>query len=158
MIEIRRDLVGVPSGDSKWQRLIAALSTMPIGVRKMPRVANCKTDIEYSGPYAQEIKSFAAGESWTKEKTISFQSIVQFLKKSCYRYFNSSVNTIGLQRKGQSAIYHVPLRQAGALAAYAGKYAHIICVARTDDYSGRVFAVSEVSEIGQLVRGGRLKK
>jgi N-formylglutamate amidohydrolase len=32
MIEIRRDVVGAPSGDPKWQRLIAALSTMPIGV------------------------------------------------------------------------------------------------------------------------------
>jgi N-formylglutamate amidohydrolase len=32
MIEIRRDVIGVPSGDIKWRRLIAALSTMPIGV------------------------------------------------------------------------------------------------------------------------------
>jgi predicted N-formylglutamate amidohydrolase len=32
MIEIRRDVVGAPSGDPKWQRIIAALSTMPIGV------------------------------------------------------------------------------------------------------------------------------
>lgn len=32
MIEIRRDVVGVPSGDPKWQRLIATLSTMPLGV------------------------------------------------------------------------------------------------------------------------------
>ena len=32
MIEIRRDVVGIPNADPKWQRLIAALSTMPIGV------------------------------------------------------------------------------------------------------------------------------
>ena len=32
MIEIRRDVVGIPGQDPKWQRLIAALSTMPIGV------------------------------------------------------------------------------------------------------------------------------
>lgn len=32
MIEIRRDVVGVPGADPKWQRLIATLSTMPIGV------------------------------------------------------------------------------------------------------------------------------
>lgn len=32
MIEIQRDIVGRPGSDSKWQRLIAALSTMPIGV------------------------------------------------------------------------------------------------------------------------------
>jgi N-formylglutamate deformylase len=31
MIEIRRDIVGTPGADPKWQRLIAALSTMPIG-------------------------------------------------------------------------------------------------------------------------------
>jgi predicted N-formylglutamate amidohydrolase len=30
MIEIRRDIVGLPDGDPKWRRLIAALSTMPI--------------------------------------------------------------------------------------------------------------------------------
>jgi hypothetical protein len=30
MIEIRRDIVGLPGVDPKWQRLIAALSTMPI--------------------------------------------------------------------------------------------------------------------------------
>jgi len=30
MIEIRRDIVGLPDVDPKWQRLIAALSTMPI--------------------------------------------------------------------------------------------------------------------------------
>jgi predicted N-formylglutamate amidohydrolase len=29
MIEIRRDIVGLPGVDPKWQRLIAALSTMP---------------------------------------------------------------------------------------------------------------------------------
>ena len=32
MIEIRRDIVGLPGADPKWQRLIAALSTMPIEV------------------------------------------------------------------------------------------------------------------------------
>jgi len=31
MIEIRRDIVGTPAGDPKWERLIAALSTMPVG-------------------------------------------------------------------------------------------------------------------------------
>jgi predicted N-formylglutamate amidohydrolase len=32
MIEIRRDVVGQPSAtDSKWQRLISALSTAPLG-------------------------------------------------------------------------------------------------------------------------------
>ena len=30
MIEIRRDIVGQPGADPKWQRLIAALSTMPV--------------------------------------------------------------------------------------------------------------------------------
>jgi len=32
MIEIRRDVVGRPGADLKWQRLISALSTAPVGV------------------------------------------------------------------------------------------------------------------------------
>jgi N-formylglutamate amidohydrolase len=32
MIEVRRDLVGKPGADQRWQRLISALSTMPIEV------------------------------------------------------------------------------------------------------------------------------
>jgi N-formylglutamate deformylase len=35
MIEIRRDIVGLPGVDPKWQRLIAALSTMPFGDRNV---------------------------------------------------------------------------------------------------------------------------
>lgn len=31
MIEIRRDIVGHPNADPKWQRLISALSTAPVG-------------------------------------------------------------------------------------------------------------------------------
>ena len=118
----------------------------------MPRIANCKTDIEYGGPSAQEFKFFAASYSWTKAKSDAFDALVQSLRKDGYRNFTSSVKTIGLQRKGESAIYRVPAGQSGSLAPYAGKYVHIVCIDRTDDYSGRIFAVSEVSETGQVIQ------
>jgi hypothetical protein len=114
----------------------------------VPRIANCKTDIEYGGPFAQEFKFVAAPYNWTKEKSVAFKALVQSLRKDGYRNFTSSVKTIGLQRKGESAIYRVPVGQRGSLAGYAGKYVHIVCIDRTDDYSGRIFAVSEVSEAG----------
>jgi hypothetical protein len=118
----------------------------------MPRIANCKTDIEYGGPSAHEFKVVAVPDNWTKEKSVAFEAVVQSLRKDGYRNFTSSVKTIGLQRKGESAIYRVPVGQRGSLAAYAGKYVHIVCVDRTDDYSGRIFAVSEVSETGQPIK------
>jgi hypothetical protein len=118
----------------------------------MPRIADSKTDIEYSGPYAQELKSFAAPGSWTKEKSDTFSALVQGLTKTGYRNFSSSVEIIGLQRNGQSAIYHVPIGQRGVLSAYAGKYVHIVCVAYTDKYTGRLFSLAQVSEGGQLAQ------
>jgi hypothetical protein len=126
-------------------------STVDSELKKMTRLVNCKTEIEYAGPAAQELKSFEAPGRWTKEKSAAFVALMQRLKNDGYTTFNSSVHTIGLQRNGQSAIYHVPSGQRGGLAAYAGKHVHIVCVARTDAYSGRMFAVSEVSETGQVM-------
>lgn len=120
----------------------------------MPKIVNCKAEVEYVGPHAAELRSFAAPGSWTKEKSAAFAALVDALSAAGYRSFSSSVNTIGLQRKGQSAIYLVPAGQRGALAAYAGKYVHIVCVDRTDNYSGRLFSFAEVSSNGQVMRAG----
>ena len=121
----------------------------------MSKIANCKAEVEYTGPHAAELRAFAAPGSWTREKSESFASLVGALSAAGYRSFSSSVNTIGLQRKGQSAIYLVPAGQRGALAAYAGKFVHIVCVDRTDNYSGRLFAFSEVSSTGKVTRAAR---
>lgn len=78
-------------------------------------------------------------ELWTNHKTKKeLLSVITRLKE--------------LQRKGQSAVYRVPLGQRGALAAHAERYVHIVCIDRTDNYSGRLFAFSEVSQAGQVVR------
>ncbi len=116
----------------------------------MAKIGESKTDIAYSGPFAEELKFFSAPGSWTKEKTDAFSTMMLGLAAAGYRNFSSSVNTVGLQRKGQSAIYLVPAGQRGALAAYSGKYVHIVCIDRTDDYSGRLFSFTEVSETGQV--------
>lgn len=118
----------------------------------MAKIADCKVNIAYAGPFVTELKAFSAPRSWTGDKTAAFTAIVEGLTGNGYRSFSSSVETIGLQRKGQSAVFRVPVRQRGALAAYAEKYVHIICIDRTDNYSGRLFAFSEVSETGQVVR------
>jgi hypothetical protein len=120
----------------------------------MSKIANCKAEVEYAGPHGVELSAFAAPGSWTKEKSAAFAALVEALSAAGYRSFSSSVNTIGLQRKGQSAIYLVPDGQRGAVAAYAGKYVHIVCVDRTDNYSGRRFSVAEVSSNGQVMRAG----
>jgi hypothetical protein len=117
----------------------------------MSKIADCKADVEYRGPHAKDLRAFAAPGSWTKEKSEAFAELVEGLTKSGYRSFSSSVSTIGLQRKGQSAIYRVPAGQRGALSAYADKYVHVVCVDRTDNYSGRLFSFSEVSATGQVV-------
>lgn len=118
----------------------------------MSMIANCKSDVEYAGPHAAEIRAFSAPRSWTMEKSTGFAALVDALSAAGYRSFPSSVNTIGLQRKGQSATYLVPAGQRGALAAYAGKYVHIVCVDPTDNYSGRLFSFAEASTTGQIVR------
>lgn len=110
----------------------------------MPKIAECKTDIVYTGQYAQELQQFSKKGSWTKEKSESFVALVDGLTKAGYRQFSSSTRTIGLQRKGESAIYKVPDGQRGALSKLSGKYTHIICIDRTDSYSGRLFAFNEV--------------
>lgn len=117
----------------------------------MSRIANCKAELEYAGPNAAELSAFTALGSWTKEKSAAFAALVEALSAAGYLSFSSSVNTIGLQRKGQSAIYLVPAGQRGALAACAGKYVHIVCVDRTDNYSGRLFSFAEVSSTGQVI-------
>jgi hypothetical protein len=118
----------------------------------MAKIADCKVDVAYSGPFASELQAFAAPGSWTGDKTAAFSAIVEGLTNAGYRSFTSSVATIGLQRKGQSAVYRVPMGQRGALAAHAERYVHIVCIDRTDNYSGRLFAFSEVSQTGQVVR------
>ena len=122
----------------------------------MAKLADCKVDVAYAGPFASELQAFAAPGSWTSDKTASFTAIVEGLTNVGYRSFSSSVATVGLQRKGQSAVYRVPMGQRGALAAQAERYVHIVCIDRTDDYSGRLFTYSEVSETGQVV--GSAKK
>ena len=118
----------------------------------MSKIANCKAELEYVGPNAAELRAFAAPGSWTKEKSAAFAALAEALSAAGYQSFSSSVNTIGLQRKGQSAIYLVPDGQRGALASYAGKYVHIVCVDRTDNYSGRLFSFAEVSSTGHVIR------
>ena len=88
----------------------------------MVKISECKTDIEFKGDAS------AKG----------------------YKTFNSSGQSIGLFRIGQSAIFAVPAKQRGALARYAGRFVHIVCVGRTDNFSGRTFAVAEVTEQGDL--------
>jgi hypothetical protein len=117
----------------------------------MAKIAESKTEIVYTGPFAEELTSFAAPGSWTNEKSDAFLTLMEGLNAAGYRNFSSSVNTIGLQRKGQSATYLVPVGQRGALAAFSGKHVHIVCVDRTDDYSGRIFAFSEVSNMGRPI-------
>lgn len=121
----------------------------------MAKIAECKTDVVFVGPYASELRTFAAPGSWTKEKSEAFTAVVAGLAGAGYRSFSSSVTTIGLQRKGQSAVFRVPAGQRGALAVYAKKYVHIVCVDRTDNYSGRLFAFSEVSSNGEIVRAAQ---
>ena len=121
----------------------------------MSKIANCKAEVEYAGPHAAELRAFAAPGSWTNEKSGAFAALVEALNAAGYQSFSSSVNTIGLQRKGQSAIYLVPAGQRGALAAYASKFVHIVCVERTDNYSGRLFAFSEVSSTGEVTHAAR---
>lgn len=117
----------------------------------MVKIADCKVDVTYAGPFADELSVFSAPGSWTKNKTATFTAFVEGLTGLGYRSFTSSVSTIGLQRKGQSAIYSVPVGQRGALAAFAEKHVHIICIDRTDDYSGRMYIFAEVAQNGNLV-------
>ena len=117
----------------------------------MAKIADTKVDVVYTGPFATELRSFAEPGTWTNEKTREFKEIVEGLTQAGYRSFSSSVATIGLQRKGQSAVFRVPEKQRGALAAYANKYVHIVCIDRTDNYTGRLFAFSEISQKGRIV-------
>jgi hypothetical protein len=121
----------------------------------MAKLADYKVDVAYAGPFVSELQAFAAPGSWTRDKTVAFTAIVEGLMSAGYRSFSSSVATIGLQRKGQSAVYRVPIGQRGALAAHAERYVHIVCIERTDNYSGRLFAFSEVSQTGQVVRSAK---
>jgi len=121
----------------------------------MAKLADCKVDVAYAGPFAEELQAFAAPGSWTSDKTASFTATVEGLTNAGYHSFSSSVATVGLQRKGQSAVYRVPMGQRGALSAHAAKYVHIVCIDRTDNYSGRLFAFSEVSQTGQVLRSAK---
>lgn len=123
----------------------------------MAKIAECKADVVYAGPYASELQAFAAPGSWTKDKSEAFTALIAGLAEVGYRSFSGSATTLGLLRKGQSAIYRVPSGQRGALAAYAEKYVHIVCVHRTDNFSGRMFAFTEVSSDGKIVGAAKVE-
>lgn len=90
----------------------------------MARIADCKVDVAYAGPFATELQAFAAPGSWASDKIGASTAIVEGLTNAGYRPFSNSVATIGLQRKGQSAVYCVPMGQRGALSAHAERYIH----------------------------------
>ena len=118
----------------------------------MAKIADCKVDVTYAGPFALELRSFVEPGVWTGEKTAVLEAIFEGLKAAGYHYFSSRVPTMRLQRKGQSAVYRVPLAQRGALAPYRGKLVHIVCLGRTHHHDGRRFALAELSQNGQLLR------
>ena len=121
----------------------------------MTKVANCKAEVQHTGRDVAELRAFAAPGSWTNEKSESFAALVGALGAAGYRSLYCNVNTIGLQRKGQSAIYPVPACPRGALAAFAGKFVRIVCVDRTDKNTGRLFAFSAVPSTGEVTRAAR---
>jgi hypothetical protein len=65
----------------------------------MSKIADCKADVEYSGPHAKDLRAFAAPGSWTKEKSVAFAELVEGLTKSGYRSFSSSVSALNQATK-----------------------------------------------------------
>lgn len=114
----------------------------------MPKIIDGQTDIAFRGPLAAELAFLAQDGSWTKHRVNMLAMVVRTLKLSGYQTFNGSGQTIGLYRKGHSAVFAVPAAQKRALAPFAGKLAHAICIDRTDSYSGRSYAVAEVTPEG----------
>jgi hypothetical protein len=80
---------------------------------------------------------------------------VESLTNAGYRSFSSSVASIRLQRNGQSEVYRVPIGQRGALADHAERSVHVACIDRIYNYSRRLFAFSEVSQTGPVVRSAK---
>ena len=102
-----------------------------------PRSLVAGPDISFRGHMAAELAVLAQDGAWTKARVDLLAKVVWTVKLSGYQTFNASGQTIGLYRKGQSAIFAVPAAHKDALAPFAGKLVHIICIDRSDNYSGR---------------------
>jgi hypothetical protein len=69
----------------------------------MPKIINCQTNIAIRGRMAAELAVLAQDNSWTKVSLDLLTKMVPTVKLS------ASGQTIGLCRKGHSAVFAVPI-------------------------------------------------
>ena len=80
-------------------------------------------------------------QTWTKEKKVIHEKLLQEVKKQKYFYFWSSCQKYLLSRIGESAVYSVPKNKRGHLSPFRGKKVRIICVG-CGAHGNRLYAVT----------------
>lgn len=113
----------------------------------MAKIVDFKIDSRLDDVVQHIIDEIAKHPTWTTVRISAFDRLCKLLEDEKYIFFDGDFRSYGLQTKGASALYRVPLGQRGALKPFAGKCARVICVGYSMNwpgYSGRQFAAGEV--------------
>ncbi len=109
----------------------------------MLKIEDQKLDC-YDDELANSIAQLSKLETWDAEAKRLFAQIERLCQTNKFIYFTGDYRDYHLTRKGQSAIYDVPMNQRGILDRFRGKRVRIVCMGGWDSYAGRWFYVGEV--------------
>ena len=110
---------------------------------EMLRIEDQKPDC-YDDELANSIAQLSKLETWGAEAKKLYSKIESLCKRKKFIRFSGDYRDYHLTRKGQSAIYDIPLNQRGTLEKFRGKRVRIICLGGWDSYAGRWFYAGEV--------------
>jgi hypothetical protein len=94
---------------------------------------------DYKDDLALAIHKLSQLQTWDAEAKEIFKDIEKICERKKYKKFSGDFRDYHLTRKGQSAIYVVPLNQRGSLEVFKGKRVRLICLGGWDSYAGRWF-------------------
>jgi UDP-2,3-diacylglucosamine pyrophosphatase LpxH len=98
----------------------------------------------YKDELAVSIAQLEKLETWDAEAKQLFKKIERLCQRKKFIFFTGDFRDYHLTRKGQSAIYDVPMNQRGKLEKFRGKRVRVICMGGWDSYAGRWFYAGEV--------------
>lgn len=120
----------------------------------MVGIRNALVDVLPSGEINELLKIASAGPNWTAARKKAFDRLNRLLEEINSVFFNGHCETYGLQTKGSSAVFRVPVGQRGNLSRFRGQLVLVICVdydALWPQFSGRQFAAVPINAAGELI-------
>lgn len=94
------------------------------------------------------LRELHAIPTWTDAKHAIYAEFERLVKSREYLFFTGDCRDYHLERKGQSCLYDVPLKQRGALAKFRGKRVRLVCGGSYNPYSDRFYFAKQVDANG----------